>query len=691
MGDLMDLNLYHMVGTSNSINEAWENWSSSVTGIINKHAPARTYRVKNRSNPWITHDIIMLMYERDAAHKQASKSQCPRLYRNYKCLRNQVVRRIRSAKKQYYTNEVNHSKSTKNTWRVLRQLIGSKKASSQASQSPSADVFNNYFSQVGPKLNSKFSAEAELFWTQPPCIYKFEFSEICEDAVFKELGSLSTSSNIDVLGFDSKLLYEGADILASSLTMLFNLSTQCHELPADWKRARVTPVYKGKGSADDPGNYRPISVVAHIAKIFEKSINQQLISYLTEHDLLTHSQSAFRRGHSTSTAAHRLIDDLLVDSNEGLLTAACMFDLSKCFDTIDHKLLLEKMSKYGFIDETRLWFENYLYGRTQAVASDGAMSQFCTISSGVPQGSVLGPTLFLLFVNDLPSCLLNSFNNIYADDTEIHVSGTTVEEVCMVLQPEIDRIVHWFHCNKLTVNITKTCCILFTTNRNVLSTKLNLTVDGNPIEQVTSLKYLGLHPDSSFTWTEHISQLCNKISPKIGLLRKLKHLLPVQCVDNVYRTTVQPHIDYCLPVWGFTSGINLQRVQRLQNRAARIITGNFDFFIRGIDLVKQLGWQTVSQRRDYFTCLTVFKSLRGLAPHYMQDLFTYRNDIVDPDVVTRSSSRDDLFVPLVTKQVYAQSLQFTGAQLWNSLPVSIRQIQSLDTFKAHLKKHLSNV
>ena len=173
------------------------------------------------------------------------------------------------------------------------------------------------------------------------------------------------------------------------------------------------------------------------------------------------------------------------------------------------------------------------------------------------------------------------------------------------------------------------------------------------------------------------------------MLRKLKHLLPVHCVETIYKSTVQPHIDYCLPVWGYTSNCNMYKIQRMQNRAARIITGNFDFNVRGVELVKQLGWQSVSQRRDYFTCLTVFKCLRDLAPSYLQDLFTFRHDLAQLDLITRSFGRDDLSVPLVNKQSYTQSLQYNGANLWNSLPPNLRQIESLNTFKIQLRKHLS--
>lgn len=238
-----------------------------------------------------------------------------------------------------------------------------------------AEVFNDYFHSIGPKLNSKFDQINDTFlWTQPESIYTFKFIDVTEESVLKELRSLPSESKIDVLGFDTKLLLAGAEVLAPSLCLLFNLSLQCKRLPADWKSARVTPVYKGKGSTDEPENYRPISIVSHIAKILEKSVNQQLNSYLAEHELLSCSQSAFRKDHSTVTAAHKLVDDILEGMNEGLVTGACFFDLSKCFDTIDHKILLHKLKKYGINGSEHAWFNDYLNDRQQVVAANGSSS-----------------------------------------------------------------------------------------------------------------------------------------------------------------------------------------------------------------------------------------------------------------------------------------------------------------------------
>ncbi len=305
---------------------------------------------------------------------------------------------------------------------------------------------------------------------------------------------------------------------------------------------------------------------------------------------------------------------------------------------------------------------------------------------GSPQGSVLGPLLFLIFINDLPDCLACMACNIYADDTEIHCCAYTTTEVETTLQKDLCNINKWFHDNRLIPNGSKSYSLLTTSNRSRMHDELNLTIGDAPIAQVNCTKYLGIHPDSMLSWSNQVTLLCHKLAPKVGLLRRLKQIVPSDCLKKIYQSTVQSHIDYCLPVWGFTSDVHIDRVQRLQNRAARIILGNYSGDIRGIDLVRELGWMNVRQRRDYFTLVLVYKALHGLAPAYVNDLFTFSRDI--QTYSTRSTCTSQLHIPRVRKQVFKQSLQFNGPRLWNTLPEMVRSSCSLSVFKHKCKSFI---
>ena len=229
-----------------------------------------------------------------------------------------------------------------------------------------------------------------------------------------------------MLGYDSCILKLSSEIIWSSLTILFNMSLSNGEIPNEWKKARASPVYKNKGSKQDPNNFRPISVIGHIPKLFEKLVDSQLREYLQSPSFITHSQSAFMKLHSTQTSLHNVIGYVLDNINENEINGIWMFDLAKCFDTIDHKLLLKQLSKYGLNGTELQWFTNYLNERTQVVTINGKMSNTKLIDKGVPQGSILGPLLFTIFVNDFPSCLSNAFCNIFAGDTMIGVSDKSI-------------------------------------------------------------------------------------------------------------------------------------------------------------------------------------------------------------------------------------------------------------------------
>ena len=199
---------------------------------------------------------------------------------------------------------------------------------------------------------------------------------------------------------------------------------------------------------------------------------------------------------------------------------------------------------------------------------------------------------------------------------------------------------------------------------------------------------LGSFIDSKLNWREHVFNVKKKKSPKVGLIRKLKHIVPQDCLIKYYMATVQSQIDYCLSVWGYSSDANCKILQRLQNRAARIISDNFDWNVRGIDIVKYLGWINVCQRRDYFTAITVYKSLAGLQPSYITDLFTLSRDIATRK--TRSCCTNKLFLPKANKSSFKCSLQYAGATIWNNLPDIIRNIDTLNVFKHTLKQFLTS-
>ena len=338
-------------------------------------------------------------------------------------------------------------------------------------------IMNTYFVNISSGISSSFEKKA-IVWNNPECQYEFLFNDILSDNICKHLNCLNEESKLDVLGFDTKLLRLSAPIIAKSLSYLYNTSLKEGSVPSDWKLSKVTPVYKGKGDKCDKKNYRPIAVVCHIAKIFEKEVQSQLLLYLLNHDFINIDQHAFLPNHSTITCLHQVIDDWYEAFNEREMVGACFLDISKCFDSIDHELLLFKLSKYGILNNQLKWFTDYLSGRKQKVFCNGKTSSLKDMKIGIPQGSVLGPTLFLLFINDITTSLKSAVCSIFADDVLIYVSHKSLSYVTNKLQDSLNDLCSWYYHNRLKINADKTKVMLL---KSSSSESLNIFIDNEQI------------------------------------------------------------------------------------------------------------------------------------------------------------------------------------------------------------------
>jgi hypothetical protein len=274
------------------------------------------------------------------------------------------------------------------------------------------------------------------------------------------LKQLSFCSSVDVLNFDCKLLRIASCLICSQLCHIFNLSLKSGIVPNEWKYARVTPICKGKGTLNDPVNYRPTSVLGFIAKISEKLVQCQFMCYLVNYQFVTLDQYAYRKYRSTTNCLHTTIDEWLQSIDDKLLTGVCFLDIAKCFDSINHKLLLLKLVKYGVHNVEQYWFKSYLYGRSQSVYFNNDLSKPTGIDIGVPQGSTLGPLLFMVFVNDLPMYVNKGRCTMYADDTIIHVSNENVTDVSQNLNDVLTNVSEWYIANRLALNIDKSSTML---------------------------------------------------------------------------------------------------------------------------------------------------------------------------------------------------------------------------------------
>ena len=668
----------------------WLQFKKTFLDVSEKHAPMKTMRMKNRYCPWMNNDILNLMYHRDFLHKKAVRSKCVNDWNEYTCQRNHLTKLIRSEKRKYYDNELcKNVKNPKQFWKKINQLTG-KSNHPTVPNDISAQGFNDYFSNIGHSIvNDNMSNDVidNSQWKNPTCIHSFNFNQCTVSDVCKIIKSLGIDSSVDVLGFDTKLLYISCDSISSVITKIINVSLSCAKVPSDWKFSRVTPVYKGKGSKTDMNNYRPISVMGHVPKIMEKVVQKQLLHYLLSNELINIDQSAYRPMHNTQTALHRVVDSWIDNICDGLITAVCFLDIRKCFDTIDHNVLKQKLGYYGVKGVELDWFSDYLNNRSQVVFHNKELSNKNNVTIGVPQGSVLGPILFMLFVNDLSQNSNIGVCNLYADDTIVYCQGDSVQEVNEKLQICVSHLNNWYVHNKLSVNISKSEVMLISSSRRFLSDNLDISIDGQCLKYVHCANYLGMKIDNHLTWNDYINKLCSNVASKLSSLRRLQGTVTSNVLCKIYLTMIQPCIDYAISVWGQTSEYNINKIQRLQNYAARIVTNNHDYInCRGIDIVHALKWMDVKMRRNYFTIILMYKCIHGLAPNYLVDEIIMNFDV--NGMSTRSHNMN-VYVPCISSsQVTNKSFKYSGAILWNGLPSFLKDLHDLNDFKFKLKRYL---
>ena len=555
-------------------------------------------------------------------------------------------------------------------------------------KSLSPDHFNAYFVNVPADINKDFpESEQPPPWKGPESVHNFNFTYFSPKSVLVELEKLDNTPGLDILNMDRKLLYISSKIIAPSLCKTLNNTISSGFIPAIFKRARVTPVFKNGDDSDIniPSDYRPISVIAHLAKILERLIKNQLIKFLEDTKVISSDQSAYLKGHSTQTSLHRVIEDIHENIDAGEFSAACLFDISKCFDSINPRLLLSKLEKYGIRNKALDWFKSYLTDRTQAVYCHGELSCLKKVKFGVPQGSILGPFLFLLFINDISSFAANDcITNLFADDLINYASDKDPVKLQERLQNSVNGICKWYYDNRLRVNPKKSKLIIFGSKKQLLDPRLrsfSISYEGTKIPRVSDVLYLGLKITETLDWDKHITYQCGILNRKIFHLNQLRKFgCPKSLLIKIYKTYIQSKIDYALTLWGCAPQIYLRKVQRLQNRAARYISGNFDYInSRGLDILRALKLPNIHERRDYFITKLMFQSIHGLAPNYLSDRIIMKEDIRNYQL--RDANDVDVYLPRANKEFFKSSLMFLGGTLWNALPSTVKNSTSLNAFK----------
>lgn len=692
-----DLNTF--VADKFNIDDDFSIWYSLILNNLNNKAPIKSKRVKHKRMPeWFTPDITRM---------QALRDKCKRLkqWGDYKKYRNKTKHLIRQAKRKYFSNCINKSKDTKSIWKHLRNVnTGAKTDSSNLPKELEisneiitdsmniANKLNTYFASVAEILNDNNSNGntssvdlnkiSQYIDKKVPKDIQFAIPLITPEQVTMHINKLDPSKSTGLDGLGPRIIKLAAQALSPSIASLINKSITTGQFPSQMKQAKVHPIHKG-GEKSDPSNYRPISILPTISKIFEKHVNKHLMAFLNKYKLLHENQSGFRPKHSCQTALVKLIDDWMECIDKGDMVGALFIDFRKAFDLVDHTILLNKLSLYKLNSSSLEWFTSYLSSRQQAIESDKGLTDFTTVSSGVPQGSILGPTLFLIFINDLPLYFKKCSSDLYADDTTVHTHSNNIDTIETDLQNELGNTQTWSKKNKMNVHTTKTSCMLVGTKKRLSDSRsLTITVNDVTIQNVSKQKLLGVYIDENLTWSPHIDHLCSIVSSKISLLRQLATYVPTRVQKLYYQGYILPYIDYGSVIWGAASGTNIERLAKLQKRAARIILhANYD--TPSDQMFKDLHWLSVPDRLKYNKAVLTYRAVNNLSPEYISKLLKPMSEVHTLNL--RSSVNGTLYVPKSRTSLYDGSFSCSAPRLWNALPQTITNAGSLSAFKQSLK------
>ena len=493
----------------------------------------------------------------------------------------------------------------------------------------------------------------------------------------------------------TSLFCEHLDLLLPSITRLLNESLSSGIVPTDFKTALVKPLLK-KSSLDPNvlNNYRPISNLPFLSKILEKLVLHQLILHLDSNQLLSPHQSAYRHGHSTETVVLRILNDILTALDNNKISVLLLLDLSAAFDTIDHDLLLSRLKHtFGIQGNALNWFRSYLSERFQFVAANYYKSEPSELTFGVPQGSVLGPVLFIIYTSPL-SELIHSHSvshEMFADDTQLLNSASADEYLSLTssLQACFSDIESWMSQNKLKLNSNKTEAIRFSKKSKTTfpSPPKSFTLSDCDIEFSEYVRDLGVFLDSELSLRQHVTKTTQLAYIELKRIASIRSFLTEDATKTLVSSYILSRLDYCNSVYIGSPQSVIQPLQRIQNSAARLICKS-PRNQNCTPLLYKLHWLPIEQRIKYKCGCLCYKIVTGCAPLYLSDLFT----IYSPSRTLRSSADTRLFrLPTFTRKQHGQrSFSFSAAKLWNSLPYPLRHSQSYNSFCSNLKTFLFN-
>jgi len=687
-----------------NVNSDYDIFVQKFNELLDKCIPLRKCTPNNKRDPrspWITKCILKSINTKNKLYKKYLSSPTSTNLNKFKTFRNKLNSVIKKSKSSYFSEKFQKAKGDmRQTWKTINNVMGRGKKQNLPNKFKDkngetitdpiniANEFNNFFVNVGPDLAANIQNTGKNYheYLKDPVVKSMFMKPIVEKEIIKIIGTFNPNKSAGHDNIDNKIIKKVANEIAEPLTIILNLSFATGIVPENLKIAKVIPIYK-KADADNFSNYRPVSVLPCFSKILERLVFNRCIDFIDNNDILNKQQFGFRAKHSTYMAVIQVVEKIHKAVESGESTLGIFLDLSKAFDTIDHSILLHKLQHYGFRGIVYDWFESYLQNRKQYVTFKSKQSNCMDIICGVPQGSILGPLLFILYVNDIVNTS-NIFDfTLFADDTTILYSHKNLNTQVSTINRELSEVSNWFKANKLSVNASKTYFMILgtpqMTNKYNIIGSPEIILDDTILDRVTNTKFLGVIIDENIKWKLHIEATSKTVSRNIGVMNKLKHYIPERILHSLYCSLVMPYINYGILVWGNAYKTYVQKIFKLQKRAMRVIS-NSHYRSHAAPLFSKFNITNVYDTFHLELGVFMYKYINGQLPSSFNKYFIKRSDI--HKLETRY--KDDFNKTRNKKCSSDRSVKTNGPILWNSIEENIKKSKSLSHFRIQFKKQL---
>ncbi|MCG7865188.1 MAG: hypothetical protein JAY74_02330 [Candidatus Thiodiazotropha taylori] len=685
-----------------TVEEIWNALKTALDSGIKQFVPIKKLSSK-RSLPWITQEIRRLIRKRDNLyHKQKSGSNKDRCH--FKQVKHLVQRKIKIAHENYLADILgvgsgDGDESSGFTSKKLFNLIKNSRQDNRgiSTLKDSENILHSENVKKANLLNSQFQS---VFSRLSPlrlgqlCIQNIHniFQEnVPEDmipacptmpeiridlnGILKLLSQLKPDKAAGPDSIKPVVLKQLKMEIAPVICLLFEKTLQTGQLPSEWKKAQVCPLFK-KGDKTDPSNYRPISLTCILCKVMEHIIASNISRHLNKYNVLYELQHGFREKRSCETQLIQLVEDLGRQLSLGKQTDLVLLDFSKAFDKVNHLKLLYKLSCFGIKGNTLKWIQSFLLGRTQTVVLDGEFSNEVPVTSGVPQGSVLGPLLFLLYINDLPENIQSQVR-LFADDTAVYLTVSSLQD-SQVLQSDLDSLQRWERTWDMEFNPSKCQVLHITRSRKPIMSRYFM--HDQELESAETAKYLGVNISKDLSWNKHINNIVASANRTLGFVKRNIQTKNKEIRTLAYNSLVRPQVEYGSAVWSPYTKENKDKIEMVQRRAARWVSNDYYTYSSVTEMIGNLGWRSLENRRYDARLIMFHKIVHGLVAIPVPSYFER------PEVYTRHT-HSLAYIQVYTPVCYYKYSFFPmTVGLWNRLPADLVLNSDLDSFKAGVRK-----